>query len=1388
MNRFLELSPLRSAEWRPSYTSDVVSWQPHIPFAFALMKALRPGTLVELGTHKGDSYLAFCEAAVRFGTGTKCRAVDTWKGDPQARLYGDEVLDELRRHHDSAYGGFSTLIRSTFDEAVQQFDDGSIDLLHIDGLHTYEAVKHDFETWRPKLSRSGVILFHDTEVRQNDFGVYRLWDELCEKFPSFSFLHGFGLGVLACGPEAAGRLPDLFGAGEADRDAMRQLYQTLGSSIAYDNLLTSVYCERAAAQGEIERLHAAVADQASVVKGQQEKIEMMQTELVRANEKSGNAEALVSVIQGRLGLTERAHTEIIASLQRQLMKTQKANRELELFRQTVLGSATWLVTKPLRWVGRLLRSGEERLHSKVRGALGRLYRALPISMVGRNGIKNRAYRCFPRLFRNTESYKLWRLQVPAGAAANVAPVELPVDADQPLVLPAVANPVVSIVVAVHGQRDCVYRCLRSLRAHRSKYSFEVIVVDDVSPDDTPTLLMKTSGIRVINNDKNLGFIKSCNKGAAVARGRLLVMLNSDTVAQPGWLDGLVDTFNAFPDAGMVGSKLVYPDGILQEAGGLIWADGSGWNVGRMGDPQRPEFNYLREVDYCSGASIMVPRDLWEALGGFDEAYAPAYGEDSDLAFRVKSTGRRVFYQPASVLAHYEGMSCGRDTASGVKAYQVVNTNKLLDRWRNQMLSLGQPGVEPDKAKDRNVAGRLLVLDHCNPTPDQDAGSITAFNIMRIFRSLGWKVTFAPEDNFLHADPYTADMQKIGIECLYHPHVSSVRDHLRERGTDYDAVLVFRSSCLTRHLETIRKLAPRAKIIYHTSDLHYLREQRQAELSGCAAMSRQAEETRGREIGLVVAADATIVHSSEEKQILEKETGGRGRVFLFPWAIDIPGTESGWEKRDGVVFVGGFQHSPNADAVLHFARSIWPLVRRELPSAVFRVVGSRAPAEITGLAGDGIEILGFVPDLGELLDRTRLMVVPLRYGAGIKGKIGTSLSHGLPVVSTKVGAEGMDLGEDDGVLVADNPEEFARCIVSVYNDREVWSRASRGGTSFAERKYSLDAGREIVASLLSDLGLGERARERRPIVRVPGLSSGVGWSYPPDQPEDSLEEVCIAQNFEEFVREPCFSVSRISHNLREGEIMAFHSGREHFLHQGFCRVCGHEAEFVVDRTHTSGDVPNWRERLVCTTCGMNNRQRALCHAANSHIRTWFRDRGADVYVMERVTPLFRFFDERMSGVRVTGSEYLGPGRQPGSSSRGIRHEDAQALSFNDASFDIVVSSDVLEHVPDPWRALSEIRRILRPTGLLLLSVPFHAGLKDSVRRAAVVNGGVVHNVAAEVHGNPLSPEGSLVFTDFGWDLLPELARAGFRDASIRFYWSDVYGHLGADQNFISARAC
>ena len=686
----------------------------------------------------------------------------------------------------------------------------------------------------------------------------------------------------------------------------------------------------------------------------------------------------------------------------------------------------------------------------------------------------------PSVFSSLPEFQLWKTLMEQSARPWEAVLNTPDDVIKPrrFNLSTSFTPCVSVIVPVYGKIDYTLMCLRAIANCSIRVPYEVIVVDDCSPDDTLEQLKLVSGVRVLSNQTNQGFIRSCNAGAAVAHGEYLCFLNNDTQVCDGWLDELVRTFADFSDVGLAGSKLVYPNGKLQEAGGIIWRDGSAWNFGRGEDPCHPTYSYAREVDYISGASILIRKKLFDEFGGFDELYLPAYGEDSDLALKVRNRGLKVMYQPLSAVIHYEGVTSGTDVRQGVKAYQVENARKLYERWHELLLSNEPPGGNVDHAKDRGCRYRVLVLDICTPTPDRDAGSITVFNLLLLLRQMGFQVTFIATGNFRYLAGYTQDLERAGIEVLYAPYVISVKQHLRKSGARYDLAFLFRPSVGQRYIKTIRSQCPKAKILYHTVDLHYLRMMREAELLGDINRQRAAQKMKQQELDIIRAADASIVHSPVELEMLRPELPNE-LIHVFPLIMNVRHPDKPFRERRDIMFIGGYQHPPNIDAVQYFATEVMPLLRQRLPGVRFFVVGSNPPAEVLALRADDVVIAGYIKDLDPLLDQMRISVAPLRYGAGIKGKIGTAMAVGLPIVATSLAAEGMSLTNEENILIADGAQGIADAVVRLYHDENLWNSLSSKGLEFAEKEWGGGAAWSTLHQILDSIGI-PTVRDAHPV--------------------------------------------------------------------------------------------------------------------------------------------------------------------------------------------------------------------------------------------------------------------------------------------------------------------
>ena len=638
-----------------------------------------------------------------------------------------------------------------------------------------------------------------------------------------------------------------------------------------------------------------------------------------------------------------------------------------------------------------------------------------------------------------------------------------------IVLPASDSPLASVIIPVHNQWRHTAACLQSLASTLADVSFEVIVVDDASADETADRLAAVEGVRMVRQPSNAGFIDSCNAGAAEARGKVLVFLNNDTVVTDGWLDALLQTFDQFPDTGIVGARLLFADGRLQECGGIVFSDGSAWKYGHGDQPGQPQYGFVCEADYVSGACLAIRRPLFDSLGGFDPVYSPAYYEDTDLCFKARAAGWSVRVQPGCTIYHHEGVSFGRDESRGLKRHQVINQQTFRKRWAEVLAEQPAPGIDRQcsdpvrSARFHRMGAEVLVIDATTPMPDHDSGSVRLQAILRLMVELGWRVSFSTAEQSWDGE-YSRQLQRMGVEVLSRPAVRDLESWLLDHGRSIRLILVSRHYVLSPLLALLRRCCPDARLVFDTVDLHFLREQRQAELSGQARQRVAAEQTRQAELALVDASDTTLVVSPVEQALLaDIRPSADVRVLSNIHEPGEPGLD--WAERHGLLFVGGFQHPPNVDAAEWLLDEILPRIRRQLPEVCLHLVGSRMPESLARRDDEGLRLHGYVPDLSGLLRMTRLSVAPLRYGAGVKGKINQAMAWGLPVVATPCAVEGMYLEPGVSVLTGDTADELAEAVVRVYQDETLWRQLSLAGRANVERYFSPAAARRTLQSLL-----------------------------------------------------------------------------------------------------------------------------------------------------------------------------------------------------------------------------------------------------------------------------------------------------------------------------------
>lgn len=641
---------------------------------------------------------------------------------------------------------------------------------------------------------------------------------------------------------------------------------------------------------------------------------------------------------------------------------------------------------------------------------------------------------------------------------------------KPISFTSVDTPKVSIIIPVYNNFEVTYNCLASIHLASVLVTYEIIIVDDFSSDQTKKITEIINGIEYYRNPANKGFVESCNAGAERAKGQYIVFLNNDTEVFSSWLDELLHVFKVNDKAGLVGGKLLYPDGTLQEAGGIVWRSGIPNNYGNRANPNLPKYNYTRQVDYISGACIMLAKKLWQELGGFDETYKPAYYEDTDLAFRIREKGLQVIYTPFCQLLHYEGMSNGIDVKKGVKQYQLVNAKKFKSRWGKSCINNGEINYQEDLNKDRNIIYRALVIDAEPPQPDKNAGSYAAIMEIKLLQSLGIKCTFAPS-NLAFLGHYTENMQRDGIECLYAPFYRSIVDIIEQRGQEFDLIYITRYSIAEKYIDACRLYAPQAKIIFNNADLHFLREIRTSVYQASKKMLAAANKTKEDEMLVIKKVDLVLSYNSSEHAVIESHNDSLKPIKLArcPWVVDVPKRKPpGFKTRKNISFLGGYGHPPNVEAVEYFITNVMPGLKDAHPEIKFNVYGSLLPKKLIELADDTVNMQGYIEDIGKVYNENKIFIAPLQSGAGIKGKVLGALAYGIPTILSPVAAEGIGLRDGVETLIAKTPDQWLEAIKKLNYDPDLWLNISQAGQEYVDTFYSFSAGQKLMAEALENV--------------------------------------------------------------------------------------------------------------------------------------------------------------------------------------------------------------------------------------------------------------------------------------------------------------------------------
>jgi len=1847
------------ASFEPLRIQPPNSWCGHLHFAACLIQNLNPEIFVELGSHSGNSYLSFCQSVKQFGLETKCYSVDTWQGDEQAGFYGEEIFTSLDDYNTLHYSGFSRLLRMTFDEAVLLFEDKSIELLHIDGLHSYEAVSHDFLTWLPKLAPGAIVLFHDTNVYTQGFGVWKFWSELKECYPlNFEFFHSHGLGVIqidngfnsdqldwlepsSTQKEFLQRYFTSIGIHQAKRyelDALCEQHKlqitSLSQAVANSNgeidslnqtvanrngeidSLNQTVANRngeidslnqtvANRNGEIDSLNQTVADrgrQIEIIKrllserdlelastnyrlrrlqapllmakrffnsilhplksfylardirtvrtsqlfdtgyylsqyrdvrigicdairhycefgwkerrnpspvfdtnlyllcnpdvakfginpfvhyilhGQHEgrigiqeieetafsenknlviedpigiqeieetaisenknlviedpigiqeieetavskiKILVMDYRIPRPDISAGEqatfglltnlcefgfdvvflpndmlsnpnyedslkqlgvnvithsqgyyspsdyirkhgksfplfylirvevAEIVLHVIrqvaqksriifhapdiyfirEGRQAEIRNAPSllaDVEVTKQRELAVIGQVNHtfvvspaELTILRQYLLDApisvfkvlhasinsnpapynsrrdifflggfthtpnvdaVCWFVSeiwpiihkelpdvlfhivgseapkeildfetapgivvdgyvKDLEPILSSMRIGVAplRFGAGIKGKVATTMGAgIPMVCTGiaaegmsiMDGIHARVAddnisfatavvqiylnqgqwkilsdngRELVRCHFSTEANRSSFLSVLNEAEAlpiglfteycnSSPPIPLNFPADREITVD------ISVIIPVYNQWAYTQACLNSISAtcQSGDIRYEIILADDGSTDETISAVKHFPGLQVVSTPQNLGFLRNCNHAAKYAKGKYILFLNNDTVVLPSWMSTLYQLMESDDSAAIIGSKLLYPDETIQEAGAVLWNDGSACNCGRYLSRNSSSYAWVREVDYVSGASFLVRKSFWESVGGFDERYENAYCEDSDLAMTARANGMRVLYQPKSEVIHFEHKSYTGERSDYLLPVQRTNIQRLRDKWRDKFasahLSPGTPeyrGIAnaersaSQKTLARRCLGSLNIL-YFSPFPSHPSNhgnQATIQQFGRRFQSMGYKVHFALLQSHLFSDDVINDMRACWdtLDILPNSHPLGANgeaipfDGWYEEGlgerihglcAKYEIDVVFCTYVFqSKLLEFVPSHA--LKVIDTHDKMGNRYEMLRANGQPLEFFSCTPEE----EGAYLRRADVVVARRDEEARYFDSVTG-RATAIVIPH-VEAPHFV---EKNLTGLYKVGMVASANR-INLTIVRECLEAINRRLHGGacpftihvagqVKDIVDNLPPLEAEIFHKPWVLMHGFIPDIAQFYGDMDLVISPVTMGTGINVKTVQAMAFGMPLLTTAWGAKGIE--SEDPMHLHPDLNALADSLLSLKNHPEELERLA-------------EVSRTRYASFYEESLAAMRGMFAHP--KLWRKKEGFAPSFNPM-----------------FMTHSTYIISQDIRNQRllvESEVecnSAISNGTpiEQALN-AYCYVCG-PAKMTFSKKYgwkdeaTGQDVINWRENLVCPYCGLNNRMRAIVHILDQYCSI---NKTASVYITEQTTNLFSFLRSSLFPSLI-GSEFLGNICPLGQIHNGIRNEDMICLTFADNSLAAVLSFDVLEHIPDFIKAFSEVYRCLASGGEFIFSVPFNMSSEKTLIRAEMnAEGNIHHILPPEYHGDPLDPDkGILCFQTFGWDLLNLLQNIGFEDVKALDYWSKEYGYLGESLLFMARKS-
>lgn len=614
--------------------------------------------------------------------------------------------------------------------------------------------------------------------------------------------------------------------------------------------------------------------------------------------------------------------------------------------------------------------------------------------------------------------------------------------------PVSAQPLVSVIIPFHNQLHYTINCLKSIYRNLPAVDFEIILMDDKSTD-----VIDFSGfenIRLIRNDENLGFLRTCNRGIAEAKGEFIYLLNNDTEVKNGFLDELLYVFNHFENVGAVGSMLLKGDGSLQEAGGMLMNDGKIEQIASKKKPFYPDISYIYKTDYCSGCSLLFRKHADDgSLNLFDDGLAPAYFEDTDLCLNLKFVqGKDIYFTPFSQIYHYQGVSYNSKKEGEISQKEKIyarNKAYFSKKWEKQLSEIKANVVE-ERILELNDNKTVFFYNNWVPEYDQNSGDLRLTEIIKAYKKQGYTAVFIAKKNKID-NPYNAYFQRLGV-CVYYEHlpVDDYRKFFKRFKAREAIIWLYAANIFKKYFSSLNTYFRKTYVVYDMVDIHHLRYRRALETNpenreyqkSYSAFSKLEKDASEK-------ADLIIPISQEEDAYMAKFAAGKKRLVISN--IHYPKVQLDeiptFEERNGLLFVGSTHH-PNVDAVYFLFNEIMPVVWQKYPHIQLHIVGG-VNKSINDIKHENIIFHGYQPDITPFFLNSKIMVAPLRYGAGVKGKIGQAFEYFLPVVASSVGAEGMLNSDKNNMLLAESSEDFAGKIMEIYHDKGLWSVIQKRST-------------------------------------------------------------------------------------------------------------------------------------------------------------------------------------------------------------------------------------------------------------------------------------------------------------------------------------------------------